>query len=31
MDIEEKEQAMDFSHRLDQGKYRVFKTNMLNG
>jgi tRNA(Ile2) C34 agmatinyltransferase TiaS len=29
-DIEEKEQAMDFFHGLDQGRNGIFKTNMLN-
>ncbi len=30
VDIEDKEQAMDFFHGLDQGRYRAFKTSMLN-
>lgn len=29
--IAEKEQAMDFFHGLDQAKYGMFKTSMLNG
>jgi hypothetical protein len=29
--ISEKEQAMDFFHGLDQGKYRAFKAEMMNG
>jgi hypothetical protein len=29
--MEEKERAMEFFHGLDQGRYAVFKTNMLNG
>jgi hypothetical protein len=28
--IEESEQAMDYLHKLEQGRYAVFKTNMLN-
>jgi hypothetical protein len=28
--IEEKEQAMDFFHRLDQCRYGAFNTRMLN-
>jgi len=31
INIEEKEQAMDFFHGLDQGRYGAFKTSMLNG
>jgi hypothetical protein len=31
VDIAEADQAMDFFHGLDQGRYGVFKTNMLNG
>jgi hypothetical protein len=31
VNIEEKEQAMDFFHGLHQGKYGLFKTSMLNG
>jgi hypothetical protein len=31
VNIEEKEQAMDFFHVLDAGRYGAFKTNMLNG
>jgi hypothetical protein len=31
VDIEEKEQAMDFLHGLDPGRYGAFKTSMLNG
>jgi hypothetical protein len=31
VDIEEGKQAMDFFHGLDQERYAVFKTNMLNG
>jgi hypothetical protein len=30
IDIEESKQAMDFIHGLDQGRYTVFKMNMLN-
>ncbi len=29
--VSEKEQAMDFFHGLDQGKYRAFKAEMMNG
>jgi hypothetical protein len=29
--IEEKEQAMDFFHAIDTGRYGAFKTSMLNG
>jgi hypothetical protein len=28
--VEDKVQAMDFFHGLDQGKYGTFKTSMLN-
>ncbi len=28
-EIKEKEQAMDFFHGLDEGRYGTFKTNML--
>jgi hypothetical protein len=31
VNIEEKEQAMDFFHALDAGRYGAFKTSMLNG
>jgi hypothetical protein len=31
VDIAEEEQAMDFFHGLDNGRYTVFKMNMLNG
>jgi hypothetical protein len=31
VDIRESEQAINFFHGLDQGRYAVFKTNMLNG
>jgi hypothetical protein len=31
VDIEEKEQAMDFFHELDQGRYGAFKMSLLNG
>jgi hypothetical protein len=31
VDIEEIEQAMDFLHGLDPGRYGAFKTSMLNG
>jgi hypothetical protein len=31
VNIEEKEQAMDFFHVLDAGRYDAFKTSMLNG
>jgi hypothetical protein len=31
VNIEEKEQAMDFFHALDAGRYGEFKTSMLNG
>jgi hypothetical protein len=31
VDVTEKEQALDFYHRLDQGRYATFKTSMLNG
>jgi hypothetical protein len=31
VNIEEKEQAMDFFHALDTGRYGAFKTSMLNG
>ncbi len=30
IDIPKKEQALDFFPRLDQGKYAMFKTSMLN-
>jgi hypothetical protein len=31
VDIPEKEQALDFFHRLDQGRYAALKTSMLHG
>jgi hypothetical protein len=31
VDVTEKEQALDFFHGLDQGRYATFKTSMLNG
>ncbi len=31
VNIVEEEQAMDFFHGFDNGRYSVFKTNMLNG
>jgi len=31
VNVEEKEQAMDFFHGLDAGRYGAFKTSMLNG
>jgi hypothetical protein len=31
VDMDKEEQAMDFFHGLDQGRYGVFKTSMLNG
>jgi hypothetical protein len=31
VNVEEKEQAMDFFHALDAGRYGAFKTSMLNG
>jgi hypothetical protein len=31
VDIKEEEQAMDFFHGLDNGRYAAFKSNMLNG
>jgi hypothetical protein len=31
VNIDEKEQAMDFFHALDAGRYGAFKTSMLNG
>jgi hypothetical protein len=31
VDVKEDIQAMDFFHVLDQGRYGVFKTSMLNG
>jgi hypothetical protein len=31
VNIEEKEQAMDFFHALDVGRYGTFKTSMFNG
>ncbi len=31
MDVPENEQALDFFHGLDQGRYATFKTSMLNG
>jgi hypothetical protein len=31
VDIPENEQALDFFHGLDQGRYVTFKTSMLNG
>jgi hypothetical protein len=31
VDVPENEQALDFFHGLDQGRYAAFKTSMLNG
>jgi hypothetical protein len=31
VNISESEQAMDFSHGLDSGRYGAFKTSMING
>jgi hypothetical protein len=31
VDVPENEQALDFFHGLDQGRYATFKTSMLNG
>ena len=31
VNIEEKEQAMDFFHALDAGRYGAFETSMING
>jgi hypothetical protein len=31
VDVKEEVQALDFFHGLDQGRYGVFKTSMLNG
>jgi hypothetical protein len=31
VDVGEADQAMDFFHGLDAGRYGIFKTNMLNG
>jgi hypothetical protein len=31
VDVEEADQAMDFFHGLDAGRYGIFKTNMMNG